>query len=202
MTPLQYNIYKFIKDSLLKNGHSPSLEEIARGIGISPKSKGLISRYVKTLKEAGWLAMDHGGYRNIKISLPPLQLPIIGRIAAGCPIEPVDQQEILDIAAALWDENCFVLEVKGNSMSGEGILDGDNIICKKQEHAKESEIVVAMIDKEKATLKRIHYQPDGSILLEAANPNFGPQTYTPDRVTIKGVFIGLVRLPPSLKKSG
>jgi repressor LexA len=195
MSPLQYKIFKFIQQYITTNGYSPTLLEIAKGIGISPRSKGLISRYVHVLVKSGWLTLDHKGYRNINIPLPRLQFPVVGRIAAGSAIEPIDQQEILDIAAALWEEGCFVLEVKGNSMNGEGILDGDNIICKQQATANEGEIVVALIDKIKATLKRIHYLPESIIQLEAANPDFPPQVYAKERITIQGVFMGLVRLP-------
>jgi repressor LexA len=126
--------------------------------------------------------------------LSRLKLPVTGRIAAGSPIESIEQQEILDLAAILCDASCYVLIVKGNSMIGEGILDGDNIICKRQSTAQEGDIAVVLIDGEKATLKRIHYKLDGMIELEAANPEFKSQIYSLERISIQGVFIGLLRL--------
>jgi repressor LexA len=195
MTPAQKKVYMYIKEHLTQHHYAPSLSEIAKGIGMSASSKSLISRHVHALIKSGLLIKKPTGYRNIRLPLSRFQLPIVGKIAAGSPIEPVKQQAVLDLAEVLCNEGCYVLEVKGDSMIGEGIWDGDKIICKKQTTASEGDIVVALIDKEKATLKSLHYQPDGTILLAPANPQFKSQLYDANRITIQGIFIGLLRLP-------
>ena len=196
-TPAQLKIYRFIQDYIEQNSYAPSLKEIAEGIGISSRSKSFISRYVQSLEQEGLLTRQKSGYRNIQIS-STTELPIVGRIAAGVPIEALQQHESLNLASLLYNKNYYVLEVKGNSMIEEGIWDGDLIICKRQETAQEGEIVVALIDHHEATLKRISFQTPDFIILIPANAEFRPQTYHPDQVKIQGVFVGLLRLPKKL----
>lgn len=196
MTPIQYKIYQFIQSFIQIHGYAPLLKEIAVGVGISPKSKSFISRCVHLLTERGLLAMeDEGRPRNIKLAdnASLFVLPLVGRIAAGSPIEAISEPEILDLGALLIGGNHFVLEVKGDSMIEEGILDGDKIICKQQNTAEEGEIVVALIDNNEATLKRIRFKPEGSITLIPANAKLKPQVYQANRVQIQGVFVGLLR---------
>ena len=194
MTPIQYKIYQFIHDFIEKHGYAPLLKEVAVGVGISPKSKSFVSRCVHMLTEKGLLAMDgEGRPRNIKL-VGGLSLPLVGRIAAGAPIEAIAQTETLDLGALLVADNHFVLEVKGDSMIDEGILDGDKIICKQQHSAEEGDIVVALLDSHEATLKRIHFKPAGHITLIPANKKLKPQVYLAQRIQIQGVFVGLLRL--------
>jgi len=195
MSPLQYKIYTFIRDYLLQHAYSPSYTEIAKGVGMNLNSKSLISRSLHILVNNGHLLREEKGYRNIRLPLSRYQLPIIGKIAAGKPIEPIEQHAVLDLADLLCKKDCYVLEVKGDSMIGEGIWSGDKIICKRQSTAAEGDIAVVLIDGEKATLKQIRYQPDGKILLAAANPDYSPQVYEASRIVIQGIFIGLLRLP-------
>lgn len=194
-TPLQHKIYLYIQQFIGERGFAPSLEEVAVGIGISPRSKSLISRCVHSLKEQGKLILREKGYRNIAIPEPEgLVLPLLGSIAAGSPIEAIEQPENLDLGAILAGKNNYVLSVKGNSMIEEGILDGDKVICKQQNNAQEGDIVVALIDQRDATLKRISYKLKGMITLIPANPQFKAKAYSPQRIQIQGVFIGLLRL--------
>lgn len=195
MTPIQYKIYQFIHDFIEKHGYAPLLKEVAIGVGISPKSKSFVSRCVHMLIDKGLLAMDgEGRPRNIKLAGGGLSLPLVGRIAAGVPIEAIAQTETLDLGALLDAENHFVLEVKGDSMIDEGILDGDKIICKHQHAVQEGDIVVALIDSYEATLKRIYFKPEGNITLVPANTKLKPQVYLANRIHIQGIFIGLLRL--------
>jgi repressor LexA len=197
MTPIQYKIYQFIQNFIDKHGYAPLLKEIALGVGISPKSKSFISRTVHSLTEKGLLIMEgEGRPRNIKLVKDfSWSLPLVGRIAAGSPIEAIQQTETLDLAAALIADNHFVLEVRGDSMIEEGILDGDKVICKQQDTANEGDIVVALIDNYAATLKRILFKPQNNVTLLPANAKLSPEVYPKNRIRIQGVFVGLLRFP-------
>jgi repressor LexA len=120
-------------------------------------------------------------------------IPILGRIAAGAPIEAL-QNEIGRVAPPpdLADADHFALEVKGDSMIGAGILDGDVVIIRRSEQADSGDIVVALIDNEEATLKRLRKRGN-SIALEAANPAYETRIFGPDRVRIQGKLVAMIR---------
>jgi repressor LexA len=194
-TPTQYKIYQFITKFIQEHSYAPSLHEIAVGIGISPRSLSLISRYLRALEEDGLLVLEKKGYRKIKLKNPPgMTLPLLGRIAAGAPIEAIVHEETLDLAELFGRDNLYVLEVKGDSMIEEGILNGDKVICQRQDTAKEGDIVVALIDHQEATLKRIHFKPVNNITLLPANSRLKPQIYSASRVQVQGIVVGLLRL--------
>lgn len=197
MSPLQYKIYQFIKNYLLEHGYSPTLSEVAAGIGISPRSKGLISRYVHKLLKTGWLMQDGRGYRNLHLPSLRLQLFVEGEIAAGSPVEPTAQQESLDLATILCEEGRYALTMKGNSMEKLGILDGDKIICRRQSVADTGNLAVVLLDGDaNKTLRYVHHQDEGSIALRAASSAASKaKTYEPHEVTIEGVVVGLLRFP-------
>lgn len=195
VTPVQHKVYKFIQRYIDQHGYSPSLAEIAHGIGISPNSISLISRSIHALVEAGWLAFHKKGYRNIQVVADAgFSLPLLGRIAAGTPIEAIESKQTVDLSALLKGDNHFVLEVTGDSMVEEGIFDGDLVICKHAKRAHEGEIIVALIDAQEATLKRLSYKTKDRITLIPANPALKPKSYAPQRIQIQGVFVGLLRL--------
>lgn len=198
-TPLQTKIIQFIQQYIEDNQYSPSLTEIALGVGISPNSISLISRHIHQLIESGHLKVHKKGYRNIQVvEQGKFTLPLIGRIAAGVPIEAIEDRHSVDLAKFLKGDNHFVLEVHGDSMMEEGIFDGDLVICKQETQAQEGEIVVALIDSQQATLKRLSYKVPDRITLIPANPNFKPIAYLPHRVQVQGIFVGLLRLRKSL----
>jgi len=195
VTPLQNKIYEYIHEHMNREGYSPSLTEIARGIGISPKSVSLVSRSIHALVNAGRLKFDKKGYRNIQLVHDnSFTLPLIGRIAAGVPIEAIEDQRTVDLQSLLKDPDHFALEVKGDSMVEEGILEGDYVICRHTEQAREGDIVVALIDGMEATLKRVSFQVNERVTLIPANPAFKPKAYLSQRVQIQGVYVGLLRL--------
>ncbi|VVC75696.1 LexA repressor [Aquicella siphonis] len=194
-TPLQGRIYDYIRQYISLHGYSPSLQEIARGIGISPKSISLVSRSIHALVAAGRLEFHKQGYRNIQVAgSSEFLLPLMGRIAAGVPIEAIEERQTLDLGPLVKGEGHFVLEVKGDSMVEEGILEGDFVICRHAAQAGEGDIVVALVDEHDATLKRISYRIRDRVTLVPANPALKPKAYLPHRVRIQGVFIGLLRL--------
>lgn len=192
-TPTQFKIYEYVTQFIQEHGFAPSLQEIAVGIGISPRSLSLVSRYLRALEQDGLLKIGKSGYRKAQL-LSSMRLPLVGRIAAGVPIEAIPEADVIDVAAFLEMDDIYVLEVKGDSMIEEGIWDGDNVICQRQNTAKENDIVVALIDNQDATLKRINFKSQGKIILVPANSKLKPQTYPANRVQIQGVFIGLLRL--------
>jgi repressor LexA len=195
MTPQQTKIIFFIREFIQQHGYSPSLTEIAQGIGISPKSISLISRHIHALAAAGKLNFHKEGYRNLSLPTPEnFSLPVIGKIAAGSPIEAIENSQQLDLQALFHQDQHYVLEVKGNSMIEEGILDGDFVICKRTKHANEGDIVVALIDNQVATLKRISYKLKDKITLLPANAALKPSLYAPEQVQVQGIFTGLLRL--------
>lgn len=195
VTPTQQKIYDYIRQYLSQHDYSPSLEEIAVGIGISPNSISLVSRSIHALVAAGKLTFHKKGYRNLRIVEDnPFSLPLVGRIAAGIPIEALEQKQQVDLGPLLKGEGHFVLEVKGDSMIEEGILDGDLVICRQAVQAHEGEIVVALVDERDATLKRISYKVPDRVTLIPANPALKPIAYLPHRVQVQGVFVGLLRL--------
>ena len=195
VTPVQQKIYEYIQDHIGEHGYSPSLSEVARGIGISPKSISLVSRSIHALVAAGRLKFDKKGYRKVQVAEGGgLTLPLMGRIAAGTPIEAIEERQSVDIGSLLSEQDHFVLEVRGDSMVDEGIFDGDLVICRHARDARESDIVVALIDNLEATLKRISFQIADRITLIPANAALKPKAYLPHRVQVQGVFVGLLRL--------
>jgi repressor LexA len=194
-TPLQHKICEYIEHYLKEHPYSPSLAEIARGIGLSPKSVSLISRNIHALATAGKLTLDKKGYRSIRLApTSSAALPLVGRIAAGVPIEAIEDNQTLDLAALWQPDGHYILQVKGDSMVEEGILDGDYVVCHQTERAEEGDIVVALIDQQEATLKRISWRVPDRVTLIPANVTLKPKAYLPQRVQIQGVFVGLLRL--------
>ena len=123
----------------------------------------------------------------------PFILPLLGRIAAGQPIEAIPGEDEIDLSEFFVNRNRFVLKVQGDSMIEAGILDGDMVIVEKREHADNGEIVVALIDGLEATLKHLQKNRDGSITLRPANPAMTPLRLSAARVRIQGVVVGQFR---------
>jgi repressor LexA len=226
LTPTAHKIYKFIKQYLKENPYAPNTNEIAEGIGI--KSRGAIPRYLKQLEDADMIERAPGKHRNIRLinqketqnsnlthqsfsdpaafdpamqSPPPLTINLVGRIAAGRPIEAILDQEPLNLTDLFLKDDHYALRVKGDSMIEEGIFDGDIVVCQYAQRVENGAIVVAIIDDEEATLKRYKYDPmTQSVTLIPANPNLKPKQYEAHRVNVQGRYLGLLRLdslPPS-----
>ena len=193
LTLSQRKTYKFIQRFFHEHDHAPTAAEIATGIGI--KSRGVIHRYLKQLAEEGLIRLLPKRHRNIQLlaASPDRSLPLVGAIAAGQPIEAIEQQEAVDVASIFLGTNRYALKVKGESMIDEGILDGDIVVCERTQMAQNGQIVVALIDHEQATLKRLYYNDDKSVTLVPANPSHHPMIYSADRVEIQGIYVGLLR---------
>ncbi|MCU7877634.1 MAG: transcriptional repressor LexA [Candidatus Thiodiazotropha sp. (ex Lucinoma borealis)] len=195
LTATQHKTLAFIRRYLKRQGYAPSLIEIAEGIGIT--SKGTAHRHVQALAEAGRIRLITGRKRGIELvdaqEESKLSLPLLGAIAAGQPIEAITGQDRLDLTDYLLGPNRYALQVKGDSMIGIGILDGDLVIIERCDTADDNAIVVALIDDEEATLKRLRRLKSGRIKLIAENPDIPPMIYAAKRVRIQGVLVCQLR---------
>ena len=198
LTPGQRKALDFIKNYLAREGFAPSLAEIAEGLGTT--SRGSMHKQVQALAAAGVIRLFPGRQRGIElvedadgVDMRIDSLPLLGRIAAGQPIEAIPDQDILNLTDFLMGPNRFALRVQGDSMIEAGILDGDTVIIKRGETASDGDIVVALIDDEEATLKRFHHRVGGKIELAPENRSLRPLILDAHRVRIQGVLVSQLR---------
>ncbi|OOO01923.1 MAG: LexA repressor [Chromatiales bacterium USCg_Taylor] len=195
LTPAEQRVLEIFGDYTEREGQPPLLREIGQALGI--RSKGTLHRYVRSLIGKGYLQEGQGGWRGIALARPrrrPLVFPLLGRIAAGRPLEAIPGQDEIDLASLLGGGDTYVLKVAGDSMIAADILDGDLVFLRRQETAENGDIVSALIDGEEATLKRFRRRPNAQVLLISENPVLKPMAYDPARVTIQGVLIAKLRL--------
>ena len=195
LTPAQHRTLDFIRQYYVRHGFAPTLTEITLGLGI--RSKGSMHKQVQALAEAGVIRLLPGRKRGIELTeeteSQALSIPLLGRIAAGHPIEAIPDQENLNIAEFLLGPGRFALLVQGDSMIDAGILDGDTVIIRRQDTADDGDIVVALIDDESATLKRFHHRVGNKIELAPENKSLRPLILEASRVRIQGVLVGQLR---------
>jgi repressor LexA len=196
LTPRKMEILRYIRDFRKTNGYSPTMQEIGDHLGLT---KVTVFEHIGVLEKKGLLlrGTKHSA-RSLRVSdsfvfpdQTPAVLPLVGRIAAGAPIEAIENPESLDLQSLYpADGNTFVLTVSGDSMIDDHICDGDYVICQKRNTARDGEIVVALLETGEATLKRLYREPD-CFRLQPANANYDP-IYV-QNLDIQGVVIGLVR---------
>lgn len=194
-TLLEKRILNFIHAFIIKHGHSPTLVEIGEAMEV--KSKGTIHRYIQNLRNQGLLAQTERGWRGIRLADDALThsttLPLVGRIAAGQPIEAIYEENEINLSEMFVGKDRYALQIKGDSMIDIGILDGDIVIIQPQNTAQFGDIVVALIDNEEATLKRYKHLKNGSIELSPENQNLQAMIYDESRVKIQGLLVGQLR---------
>jgi len=186
----------FIRDYIAANGYAPKLREIGEHLGI--RSRGTVHRYVRALETQGLIRITPEQARGIELrDRQPVAsetgLPVLGRIAAGLPLEAIADPETIDLNDFFVRPGRFVLRVQGDSMIEDGIFDGDMVIVESCQSARDGQIVVALIDNEEATLKRLRNNGDGSLTLIPANAALQPFRYSAERVRIQGVVVGQFR---------
>lgn len=195
LTPKQSKALDFIKEFIAHEGFSPSLAEIAEALGTT--SRGSMHKQVQALVTAGKISLTPGRQRGIRIieniNERSDSLPLLGRIAAGHPIEAIPDEETLNLTEFLLGPNRFALRVQGDSMIEAGILDGDTVIIRRGETANDGDIVVALIDAENATLKRFHRRFGNKIELAPENRSLRPLILDDHRVQIQGVLVSQLR---------
>ena len=202
ITRRQRQVYDYISDFVQRKGYSPSFEEIGEGMGLS--SLATVHKHISNLEKKGLLTRDYNRSRSIDL-LPPkgrlkqamavnttMVLPLLGRIAAGQPIEAVQNPETISLADFVRSKEVFVLEVRGDSMQDEHIMDGDYVLVEKIKTAHNGDIVVALVDTTDATLKRFYREGD-NIRLQPSNAAMRPIIVPAASVEIQGRVIGVLR---------
>ena len=195
LTRRQRAIYDYLRDHHERFEHPPTLDELCQALGL--KSRGSLHKHIQALVEAGLVEPMDKKQRGVRLTgqseLSDNSLPLLGYIAAGHPIEALENPEGIEIPPRLKGHgNAYVLRVRGDSMVEEGILDGDWVVIEQRDHAHNGEIVVALIDDAEATLKRIEQKP-GEVILHPANSRMSALSYAPERVRIQGVLVGQMR---------
>jgi repressor LexA len=216
LTRKQHELLLYIDGKLAETGISPSFEEMKDALDL--KSKSGVHRLISALVERGFIRRLPNRARALEVLKTPdakkaviagtgagavapprpanddvIDIPLHGRIAAGTPIEALQGTDMLPVPAALLGPGeHYALEVAGDSMVEEGILDGDYALIRRQETARDGEIVVALINDEEATLKT--FRREGQMIrLDPANRRYDPQRYRPEQVQIQGRLAGLLR---------
>ena len=196
LTKRQKEILDFIEDGIRTNGYAPTLEEIGTRFGL--RSLATVHKHVSNLEAKGLVRRRWNHSRAIELvphrkRVRAIELPLLGRVAAGHPIEAIEGDDCIEVPESLVRRReSYVLRVVGDSMIDEGILDGDWVVIEHRDSARNGEIVVALVDGAEATLKRIEQRP-GKVVLHPANAAIKPLTYRPDRVQIQGVLVGQMR---------
>jgi len=200
ITKRQRQVYDFLHDFIQRNGYSPSFEEIGDGLGLS--SLATVHKHVSNLEKKGLLKRDYNRSRSIDVlpvrgmfkRQPPkeLALPLMGRIAAGQPIEAVENPETISLGDITRSKDVFVLQVKGESMKDEHIVDGDYVLVEKTNNARDGEIVVALVEGTDATLKRL-FREGVNIRLQPSNTAMKPIIVPAKSVQLQGRVIGVLR---------
>lgn len=195
LAPVQRQTLDFLRSFLADKGYAPSLKDIADGIGV--RSVSTAHFHLERLENKGFIKRGDDGMLEIfdraRPELGPTAVPLVGVIAAGQPIEAIEQSTTIEIPPSMVDGRgeVYCLEVSGNSMIDEHICDRDIVVIKKQDSAEDGQIVVALLEDGSATLKRYRRLKNGSVMLIPANPTMQPITV--DRVTIQGRLIGVLR---------
>jgi len=194
LTRRQHELLDYLRRREERGEFPPSLTRICADLGLA--SRGSLHKQVVALVEARLVEPMLGkqrGVRLVRAANEEASLPLLGAIAAGRPIEALARDESIVVPAWLrTDAECYALRVRGDSMRDAGILDGDIVVVEARETARNGEMVVALIDGQEATLKRIEQRP-GEVLLHAENALYAPQVYGSERVRIQGVVVGQIR---------
>jgi len=199
LTPRQLDVLVAIRNYRHLHGYSPTMQELADQLGTS---KVTIFEHVGALEKKRVLRRDKHKARSLEIvadeRLPDedrnTKLPLLGTIAAGSPIEAVENREELDLEQLFHAKNgVYVLKVRGDSMIDDHLCDGDFVVIERRENARNGEQVVALLDTGEATLKRFYKESGGRVRLQPANKNHQPRIVDADKCRIQGVVIGVLR---------
>ncbi|MEJ2490958.1 MAG: transcriptional repressor LexA [Desulfuromonadales bacterium] len=194
LTPKQKKVLDFIESYVSQHDYPPSQQEIARAFGF--RSLGTVQNYLVRLEREGVLVKDWNARRGMRVLRPKVdsaELPLAGIVAAGKPIEALENPDTIEVPSSMvGDGRNFVLKVQGDSMVGDGILDGDYVVVRKQTTAENGQTVVAMLGNE-ATVKRLYYKL-GRVELHPANPAMAPILVEAEEdFRIEGVVVGVIR---------
>jgi repressor LexA len=203
LTKRQKEVLDYLVHFLNKHGYSPSFEEIARSMKLT--SLATVHKHLSTLERKGYVRRGYNQSRSIEVTQLPkpireqvlerhvVELPLVGRIAAGRPLEAVEERETISLGDFSRGQGTFVLQVKGDSMQDDHILDGDYIVVEQTQVANAGEIVVALVRGEEATLKRFYRETGGKVRLQPANSQMQPIVLPATDVNVQGRVVGVLR---------
>jgi repressor LexA len=192
-------IAKFVDD----NGYSPSYEELAQGLNLA--SLATVHKHIAALTAKNYLKRGINQSRSLELGpkyvqenrrhrdAAALEIPLLGRIAAGMPVESVEQRATLNFADFVGHSGTFALEVRGESMIGDHICDGDMVLLERATEVRDGDIVVALVEGSETTLKRFYREPGGKVRLQPANPALHPIVVPAGDVQIQGRLLAVLR---------
>jgi repressor LexA len=196
VTRRQKEVLDFISNFVQRNGYSPSFEEIARGLSL--KSLATVHKHITNLQKKGLLQRAHNRSRSIDV-LPPRsktrrsdRLPLLGRIAAGQPVEAAETSESISLGDVIGNREVFALQVRGDSMRDEHIVDGDYVLVEHTSTARQGEIIVALVRGSETTLKR-YYIEGTMVRLQPSNTEMEPIYVPLSQIAIQGRVLGVLR---------
>ena len=196
LTKRQREIFDFLSEFIDQNGYAPSLEEIGRRFGLS--SLATVHKHLTNLQEKGFIRRAWNRSRSVelvpsRVGTRAVDLPLLGNVAAGAPIEAVVSAETVSVPEDLVGKaDTYALRVRGNSMIDEQIRDGDLVIVEDRKTANDGEMVIALIQGEDVTLKKF-YRDNGRVRLQPANESIQPLIVDAAQIQIQGVVVGVMR---------
>jgi len=202
LTKRQKEVLDFIAGFVQENGYCPSYEEIARGLELA--SLATVHKHISVLEAKSYLKRGFNQSRSLELApryiqemrrtkSPAVDIPLLGRIAAGAPVETVEQHEVLNFADFAGSGDTFALEVTGNSMIEDHICDGDMILLERVTQARDGDIVVALVSGNETTLKRFYREPGDMVRLQPANSTLRPIMIPARDVQIQGRLLAVLR---------
>ncbi|MGA8026347.1 MAG: transcriptional repressor LexA [Bryobacteraceae bacterium] len=204
LTRRQKEVMDFLSTFIEKHGYSPSYEEIASGLDLA--SLATVHKHVQALEAKQYLRRTYNHSRSLEIGeryfaeekvRHPQSIeqavPLLGRIAAGSPVEAIADAESLHFSDFVGNDSTFALAVRGESMIDDHICDGDFVLVEKTDSVRNGDIVVALLDGSEATLKRYYLEPDGRVRLQPANSAMEPIFVQPETLQIQGRALAVMR---------
>lgn len=203
LTRRQKEVMELLVRFIQQHGYSPSYEEIASGLGLA--SLATVHKHVQALEAKQYLRRNYNHSRSLEIGeryfreekarQPTAEeiIPLLGRIAAGVPVEAIPSPESLHFSDFVGNESTFALQVRGESMIEDHICSGDFVLVEKADSVRNGEIVVALLDGSEATLKRYYVEPDGRVRLQPANSAMAPIFVDPSQLQIQGRVLAVMR---------
>ena len=198
LTKRQKEILDHVDSFIAERGYAPSFEEIAHHFGYS--SLATVHEHLSNLERKGYIRKSYNESRSIELvkaeeGSPAVELPLLGAVAAGLPIEAISQSETLVVPPDMIrrGRDNYALKVQGDSMIDEQIRDGDYIVVSSQESAENGQMVVALVDGEAATVKKLYREPGNRIRLQPANAGMTPILVDARDVRVQGVVVGVIR---------
>lgn len=213
LTKRQFRVLAFLDSFVRRNGYCPSYDEVRKALGLA--SLATVHKHMNTLQQKGYIRRDPNRSRSIEVidrspmieadalsgkgenDLGPMyradSLPLLGRIAAGRPVEAFANREALSLQEFVGNRNVYVLQVKGDSMIEDHICDGDFVVVESTNRADNGDTVVALVEGNEATLKRFYRDRDGRLRLQPANSSMAPIYMEQGELEIQGRVIGVLR---------